>query len=201
MGFLREQQEKERQRQLSQKIAARRIRYVIPEHEMARAAELARRRNLKEEHFGAMTYAGSSKHHGGYSAHLLGIVPELAVSLVFGVQVDERIYRYRGDDGLDLVLPHLGKTGVKGTTYTERPWMRVEVEHFREDLDAYLCVSVNQDSPAEVWLVGWATPERVKQVPPRPCAVGLHENYILREDELNPVDPAWLKKEANVVKC
>jgi hypothetical protein len=165
-------------------VRRRRVLVMLPQEKVEDAISLARGRNLKEQRYGPMTYGSRLT---GIEAHVIGVVAEQGVAHHFGVEVDAAIHA-RGDNGIDLVLPGLGRTGVKCTTYGADPLLRVEGEHLCEGVAAYLLAHVDPRRLEEVWLIGWATKaEVVKGRKARFVANG-PVNYVLHEGELRGLD-------------
>ena len=156
---------------------------VILTHEQYNyGLELAKKRNAKESKFGAMTYGNK---RGGLEAHLIGIIPEIAVARILGVNVDERIFDNHGDDGVDLVS-EVGKIGVKTTTYGNDPFLRVELEHFADSIDFYiLCYYEPQKDKLKVEIIGWASKDEVSKAPQRRFLRNGPMNYVLTEECLH----------------
>jgi len=170
-------------------LVARRVKVVLPADKVAHALATAKARNRKEASFGAMTYGGKL---GGVEAHNLGILGEAAVAYVTGQGIDERIFDSHGDEGIDITLK--GKNlGVKTTTYPSDPYLRVEVEHFSEEIDAYVLCYINEKADmskdVEVVIIGWATRDEVRAAEKRSLKIGGRYgplNYILYERNLRP---------------
>jgi hypothetical protein len=162
-------------------LKKRRVMVKLPQRVVDQALKLAEERNAKEKRYGAMTYGGKL---GGVQAHILGILGEAAVAYQTGQDVDRRIFDTHGDDGIDLIVPGMGKVGIKTTTYVDDPYMRVEMEHFRDDIDAYILCAIN--SKHEVVIVGWATKDDVKKGEKKQFVPGGPMNYVLREEVLKP---------------
>lgn len=163
-----------------------RIKITLPSEKVEKAYSLAVKRNQKETRFGGMTYGGK---RGSLEAHLLGILPEMAVAHYFDVNVDERIFSDCGDDGEDLVLPFYGTTQVKATTYWNDPLLRAEVEHDHAGIDSYLLTFVDKRliKPEEVWIIGWLPRSEVIKSPKNKLLKNGPLNYIVSETELRPV--------------
>jgi hypothetical protein len=163
-------------------LRSRRVKVTLSAEQFQLANKLADARNKKERKFGAMTYGGV---RGSRQAHIIGIVPELAVCVLGNGSVDERIFDSHGDEGIDAILPGLGKVGVKTTTYEKEPYLRVEMEHFREDIDAYILCFYNERCPHDVWIVGWSTKDEVKKGQQKRFVSGGPMNYVLHEKDLH----------------
>jgi hypothetical protein len=155
---------------------------MLGEGEINFLRELAKKRNAKEKAYGACTYGGKQ---GGCMAHYIGLVGEYAVTKSIGVQVDERIFEDHGDDGVDFDSVLCGKWGVKTTTYTIDPYLRVEKHHFSEEVRGYvLCAYNMQKNIQKVEIVGWAFKDDVKQAEQRVLRRGGPLNYILEKTQL-----------------
>lgn len=170
----------------------RRIRVDIPIGKVKRAVEFAKKRNGKENKFGAMTYGGKLS---GIKAHVIGILAEEAVAQYFGKSIDTEVFDSHGDDGVDLPsVPGYGSVGVKSTTYGDDPYMRVEIEHFSDRVDSYVLVYVNPDlTKLEVFLIGWAKKEEVSKAVQKRFSIGKSGrfgpmNYVLEEHQLRGFD-------------
>ena len=140
------------------------------------AVHLAQLRNAKEEAFGAMTYGLDSQ-----EAHEVGVYAEIAVAHWYDVPVDVAEYE-RGDDGVDLCVQGY-PLAVKATTYTDDPWLRVEVEHYHPRCH-YLCCVVDG---AKVELIGYATPQEVREAPRKRLVEGGPMNYVMRAKDLHSI--------------
>lgn len=176
---------------LKEKCRSRRVRVSLPIKKIKRVVEIAKKRNLKEDRFGAMTYGGRLS---GLKAHVIGILAEEAVANYFGKQISEDIFLSHGDDGTDILnVPSLGTVGVKCTTYYEDPYLRVEKEHFSSKVDSYVLCYINPNlTKMDFWLIGWATKEEVskastKRFEIKPGRFG-PLNYVLEEHELHGFD-------------
>lgn len=174
--------------ELKERCRARRVRVSIPLTRIKKAVDTAKKRNLKENRFGAMTYGGRLS---GLKAHVIGILAEEAVATYFDTNISEDIFLNHGDDGTDILnVPKLGTVGVKCTTYYEDPYLRVEKEHFSSKVDSYILCYVNPKlTDMEFWLIGWATKEEVsmastKRFEIKPGKFG-PLNYVLEEHELH----------------
>lgn len=175
------------QMEAEQQAKTRRRCVFLNPHDLSKVMKLAKGRNAKQQRFGAMTYGDR---RGGLEAHVIGLLAENAMARLLGCVVDRDIYEFHGDDGIDLQTSRHGKIGVKMTTYLDEPYLRVETEHFHEDIDIYVLCAVNLSSPREVHLIGYATREEVRQAPKRQFVKGGPLNYVLDEHELR--DPAEL---------
>jgi len=151
---------------------------TFSDEEYAALLEVAKARNAKEKRFGAMTYNGK---RGSLEAHIIGILPEAAVAKYFDRTIDPTIYENSGDSGVDLTdIPGYGNVGVKATTY--RPaWLRVEVEHFSDDVQTYVCCYYDPGKPKEVWIEGYATHDEVAAAPQGRCMNGGPLNYLVKK--------------------
>lgn len=166
----------------------KRTNVILPKDKIREAYLIAKKRNQKEAKYGAMTYGGV---RGGFEAHLVGMLGEMAVAHHFGLDVDKVIYDDHGDDGIDLAVAGFGLSQVKTTTYWQKPFLRVELEHYREDVKSYfLCALWFPDIPTTrtVEIVGWAPQELVAAQEPRRLGPQLPLNYILEEQELQPLE-------------
>lgn len=179
------------QEEAKEVLKRRRVKIVLSDEQFEYANNLADARNRKECRFGAMTYGGV---RGSKQAHLIGIIPEIAVCIVGGGEVDARIFDSHGDEGIDANLSELGKIGIKTTTYGDDPYLRVEMEHFRDDIDAYVLCCYNEHRPKEVWIIGWATKDEVKQGQQRQFVHGGPVNYVLCEKDLR----SWLDRDVRI---
>jgi hypothetical protein len=168
--------------ELQTKANARTRRFVVVLSDHEAALSFAAKRNVKEKEFGPMTYGNRLT---GLQAHIIGVVAEMAVAQHFGVEFDRSILP-KGDNGIDLVLPVLGKTNVKCTTY-DPPLLRVEVEHMTNEVDSYILVYVNPKNTSQGWLIGCATREEVKQGRKVQFVAGRPTNYVLEEHPLRGV--------------
>ncbi len=167
--------------------AARRQLVVLTPERLKQAVDLATARNKKEPCMGPMTYGGRLS---GNQAHLVGILGEQAVAQHYGLLVDASVYDRHGDQGVDLVIPCLGVSGVKTTTYLDDPLLRVELEHATADYFILACVPDVADKPHEVYLCGFTTREklltegrRVRFVPGGPL------NWVMSEPDLDALPP------------
>lgn len=167
-----------------QSLKRRRIKVTLTEPQYQQAVQLAQARNKKERRFGAMTYG---EVRGSLEAHVIGIVPEMAVNILGGGEIDARIFESHGDEGIDTKLPELGLCGIKTTTYGDDPYLRVEIEHFRDDIDSYILCYYDPKQPRDVWVVGWATKDEVKRGRQKCFVRGGPLNYVLFERDLR----AW----------
>lgn len=170
------------QDEIKERLKKRRIRVMLSDGQLLYANKLAEARNKKESRFGAMTYGGV---RGSKQAHLIGIIPEMAVCILGGGKVDERIFESHGDEGIDAILPQFGKVGIKTTTYEDDPYLRVEMEHFSDDIDVYVLCCYNERRPHEVWIVGWAAKDEVKHGQQKCFVTGGPMNYVLFEKDLH----------------
>lgn len=167
----------------------RRVRVSLPLAKVKEAVEIAKQRNNKESKFGAMTYGGKLS---GLKAHVIGMLAEIAVAHYFSQKVDSSIFDDHGDDGVDITnIPGYGVVGVKCTTYYDEPYMRVEKEHFSEDVDTYILCYVNPDlTKMEAYLIGWASKAEVAAAVQKKFPIGKSGrygpmNYVLEEYELH----------------
>jgi hypothetical protein len=161
-----------------------RIMIELTDVEISHAKSLAQSRGAKEEHFGAMTYGGV---RGGLEAHLLGMIPEYAVAKFFGQAVDTDIFDRHGDNGIDIANTKYGPIGVKNSTYKNEPFLRVEIEHFKDSIGLYVLCTYDQNPPNKVWLVGWATKDEVKVGEQKRFLSGGPLNYVLVQEQLHPM--------------
>jgi hypothetical protein len=169
------------------KLKARRVSVVLSDKQFEIALDLAKKRNQKEARFGAMTYGGKRK---SLEAHLIGIVPEMAISIICNAEIDSRIFTDHGDDGVDLVSKDNGVMSIKATTYYDDPYLRVEQEHFREDVNSYiLCYYNPSNDPFEIEIIGWASANDVKKGKQQRLLDDGPLNYILTEGELREFVP------------
>lgn len=173
------------------KCRLRRVKVNIPLSNVKRAVSIAKRRNIKESRFGAMTYGGKLS---GIKAHVIGILAEEAVACHFGQAISDEIFLDRGDNGVDILdVPGFGVVGVKCTTYQEDPYLRVEKEHFNDSVDTYILCYVNPDLvKMEFWLVGWASKLEVQCAKQKSFRIKTGGrgplNYVLEEHELHGFD-------------
>lgn len=165
-----------------ERLMNRRVKVVLTKEQYQYAYRLAEARNKKEKRFGGMTYG---EVRGSLEAHLIGVVPELAVNILGGGQLDTRIFEDHGDEGIDTELPGLGLCGIKTTTYKDNPFLRVEINHFRDDIDAYILCCYDIEMYEEVIVVGWATTDEVKQGTQQQFVSGGPLNYVLKEKDLH----------------
>jgi hypothetical protein len=173
------------QEQAAEAVARqRRILVTLSNDQVKEALTLAQRRNGKERHYGAMTCGARLT---GIQAHTIGVIAEAGVASYYGVELDELILP-GGDDGIDLVLPGLGKTGIKCSTYGHDPYLRVEQELLSEEVAAYLLCYVEPTRLHEVWLIGWATREEVEQGRKVRFVPGGPVNHLLEELELRRIE-------------
>jgi hypothetical protein len=170
-----------KEEELRGSLIYRRVNVALEKKELEYAYTLAKARNGKEKRFGAMTYGGV---RNGIEAHLLGIVPEIAIAKYFNVSVDSRIFSFHGDDGIDLSSTPLGRIGVKSTSYTEEPYLRVEIEHFNPQIDTYVLCAYTIKMFDHVSVIGWATRDEVKTAKKIRFIKTGPLNYVLYEPEL-----------------
>jgi hypothetical protein len=168
-------------------LEERRVPVALTAYNLKLALELAGQRNGKERRYGAMTYGGKQS---GLGAHTVGILAEMAVAQHYGVQVDQTIYQTHGDNGIDLQnVAQYGRVGVKCTTYTRQPLLRVEKEHFSQEIDTYVLCCLDEKQPSVVYLVGSASKEHVAQAPVKRLLQSGPLNYLLSEADLSPMQP------------
>lgn len=141
------------------------------------ASYLAKLRNGKEVNYGAMTY-GSIR--GSEEAHYIGLYAEVAIAHYYDAKLDYNIYK-RGDNGIDLIIKNL-PICVKATTYWRRPFLRVEVEHFKPEC-IYFCTAVDIENRL-VRLVGWAKSQTVLSANTRTFVNNGPLNYVLEDFDL-----------------
>jgi hypothetical protein len=153
--------------------------------DMLMVAALATQRNQKQSRFGSMTYGDK---RGSEEAHLIGLAAEVAISKLFNVEVDNRVYANKGDDGTDLVIPNVGIISIKSTTYGDDPYLRAEVKHHNTKTDCYIACYVNKNDISDVWFLGWATADEVTNAPQRKFMRYGPTNYVLKESELRSPD-------------
>jgi hypothetical protein len=164
-----------------------RVKVEIPKELTEKIKQIAGDRNKKEKRFGGMNYGDV---RGSLQAHVIGMTAEAAVAQYFGVDVDERIFHNKGDDGKDLILPDPFRvTQVKSTTYWSEPWLRAEIEHDKEYIDTYMLVYVDKEDLSCVWIVGWLPRSEVIKLPKKQLVKGGPMNYVAAEKELMPVNP------------
>ena len=159
-----------------------RLRVFLEEHEFDVVTRLAKERDKKFDLYGHGTYGGvlTSRH-----SHVAGLAAEMAVSLLGGGEIDERVYDTHGDDGIDLELPMFGKVGVKSTSYATEPYMRVELNRFSTDVSVYVLCYVHWVCPRSVWIIGWATSKEVQAAEQKQFVHNGPMNYVLKESELH----------------
>ena len=150
---------------------------------LALSKKIAKLRNDKQRWFGGCNYSRNEAE--SLLSHEKGAAGELAVALLGHGEFDTEIFDYHGDDGIDTVLEGFGVTGVKTTAYDNPCELRVEVEHFRSDIDCYVCCYYNPKVPHEVWICGWATPAEVAKAPKRRARKDGPLNFTLAEWKLH----------------
>lgn len=163
---------------------SRRIKIDMPPELVEKITSLAGARNKKEKRFGGMNYGNV---RGSLQAHVIGMTAEAAVAHYFGVDVDERIFHNKGDDGKDLVIPGFGVTQVKSTTYWSEPWLRAELEHDKDYIETYLLVYVDKEDLSCVWMIGWLPRHVVVTLPKKRLVDRGPLNYVAAEKDLCPV--------------
>ena len=159
-----------------------RIRVLLSEDDFGVVQELATARDAKKGLYGAMTYGDVLD---STASHRSGLAAEMAICRLGQSALDRQVYATHGDNGIDCKLPILGKTGVKSTSYAEQPYLRVEIEHFRTDIDVYVLCYVHWSCPRSVWVIGWATGKEVKMAPQSQFVPGGPMNYVLQEHQLH----------------
>ena len=160
------------------------IKLKLSDDELTEAIGYANSRNKKEKRFGSGTYR---KDMTAIKAHTIGIVAEVAISKLFGVDFDRNVYKNHGDYGVDLVLPGIGSVAIKTTTYVDEPLLRAEVKHDKEKLAAYICCSVDPSDIKTIFFVGWVYREELIASPVRKLSRYGPQNYIVEEEDLrNP---------------
>jgi hypothetical protein len=168
-------------------VVSRRVSLTLTASQYHLAVKLAEGRNGKETRFGAGTYGGVKK---GLEAHLVGVAPEIAVASALGTTVDERVFEDRGDEGVDLRTRKYGLVAVKTTTNGEEPLLRVEIEHFNEEVVTYiLCYYDPAREPMTVSVIGWASKDEVRQAEQRQLVRGGPRNIYIT---LKGRDEQWL---------
>jgi len=145
------------------------------------ARDLATKRNAKSARFGSKTY---NDKHKSEDVHFMGVLSELAVALVCKTKLDTNIYNNKGDEGFDLVLPKLGRCNVKTTTYKDDPFLRVEVNKFKECVDSYILCVWDKNKSKEVQIIGYATKMDILKAPQKRLMRYGPLNYILTEKDL-----------------
>lgn len=157
--------------------------------------QFAEQRNKKARRFGDKTYANKQ---GGLMAHSIGIVAELAVANLFQVKFDDRIFDNHGDDGVDLVLPVVGCTAVKATTYLKDPLLRVEIKRAFPIISIYIGCAVDSANLRKVYMFGWQYSVLVEAAKQRKFSQYGPLNYVLDESQLrNPEELIEIVKEGN----
>lgn len=149
--------------------------------------QMAKQRNGKEKRFGSRTYADKQS---GLMAHTIGIVAELAVADLFKVKFDDRIFDSHGDDGVDLVLPVVGCTSVKATTYLKEPFLRVEIKKASPIICVYIGCAVNSSNLRKIYMFGWQYRNVVETSKQKKFSQYGPVNYVLDTSQLR--DPQEL---------
>lgn len=119
--------------------------------------------------------------------HLKGLKAELAFANYYSLTPD-LIFKKGGDDGVDFYVTYKGlKIGVdiKATQYAEDPWLKVRHDNIKETVNAYILAVVDG---TQVELVGIAPQNKVTRTTPT-TRTGHYKNYILSEEELDPLPP------------
>jgi hypothetical protein len=165
-------------------IESRRVKISLTQEEYDFSASIAKQRGAKESRFGAMTYGNK---RGGIEAHMLGVIPEMAVAKLLGCEIDTEVFDSHGDNGIDLQSKRHGKIGVKNTTYKNDPFLRVEAEHFHDNIDIYILCSYDMNPHNVVNLIGYAKKEEVIEAEKRVFVDGGPLNYVLEEQDLHPI--------------
>lgn len=164
-------------------LATNRIKVVLTQKQYNEAVKLAQGRNRKEARFGSGSYVKTTS---SFDTHLIGVVPEIAVALYCNTQMNTEIYDSHGDDGTDINLPKLGKCQIKTTTYQKDPFLRVEINKFKEDVDSYiLCYYNPKKNKRTVWIIGWASRSEVLKGKQRKFLRYGPKNYVLTEEQLH----------------
>lgn len=164
-----------------------RLKIKLSKKRLREALEFAKKRNAKAKKFGSRTYDGKNN---SLEIHQIGIVAELAVATLFGVDFDHRIFDNSGDDGNDLTLPNVGICAIKATTYKDNSYLRAEVARHLDTIGVYIACYVNKSDLSDVWIVGWEYGNEVAKVKQRKLMRYGPWNYIIEEKDLR--DPKEL---------
>lgn len=119
--------------------------------------------------------------------HLKGLKAELAFANYYSLTPD-LIFKQNGDDGVDFYVTYNGlKIGIdiKATQYGEDPWLKVRYDNIKETVNAYVLAVVDGE---QVELVGLAPQNKITRTSPT-TRTGHYKNYILTEEELDPLPP------------
>ena len=180
-----------KQKKLAEELKSRRV-YLKPTKEQKEMAiRIAGDRNRrKQKKFGAMNYKSQIKpKRTGYKTHFIGMVGEVLAAQFCGGEVDETISDDHGDNGIDTNVPGVGECGIKTTTHTGEPWLRVEVEHFKENMIYIACAydfDEEKGDDQEFYIAGWATSDEVKHGVKKTLVDDGPLDLVLEEHELHP---------------
>ena len=144
------------------------------------ALSLAKERNESYEDINGGVLFGDN---GPFQSHLIGLLGELAVAELYGLDLDSTAYRW-GDGGIDL---HLGeKSSDVKTTATDMalPQLLVRADKPLE-ADIYIRCHIIDWSRTSVTvrILGYAPKEVVENRAPRQHP-GSRENYVVEPEEL-----------------
>lgn len=148
------------------------------------AETLGKARNEKSKRFGQRLYSETSKIKSGNETHYLGVIAELTVAKYFSIEMNKEIYDSHGDCGHDLIIPGLGKTELKTTTYVNDPFLRAELKKDHEGIDNYLLVAVDDDY---AYIIGYIPRSELILLKPRKLLKFGPVNYIATTKELYPI--------------
>ena len=126
------------------------------------ARDVAKKRNVNEDHFGPRTFTGM----GSLEVHERGTFGEMMVARFYGVEPDLVVVPRGGGGTFDNVI--FGRSvEIKTTTYFGKMRFGLMIpEHTYKGADIYIQVCANLDTGYGV-LVGWAPFALVDRVTPR----------------------------------
>jgi len=150
---------------------------TLNRHKIGHAKFVARQRARSYENYSGNTVHGD---HSSYSAHLVGVVGELAVTELYGGSIDAHSHS-TGDDGFDLRFgQHTVDVKTTRTRSVDRPDLLISPE---SELVADLYFLAHWFDEGRVRILGYAARSNiVKREPERYPGTSL--NYVVPADEL-----------------
>ncbi len=154
----------------------------LSREDIQRALKLAEQRNNSYSAIDGGVVFGD---RNSLTSHQIGLLGELAVAKLYGIDIDSEIYEW-GDGGRDHLLCKMElDTKSTATTKIQRPELLVRAD---KELQADLYIRahiINWDSSgAHVRLIGCAPREVVEAQKPR-CHPGSTENYVVSPEDMS----------------
>ncbi len=123
---------------------------------------------------------------GHFDMHIIGLLGETAFAKEFGLQVDNEIHAWAGDDGWDFEL-NGKKVDVKTCVYYDDPELKIRIDKYVPEVDLYVLCAVKNLQMQQVDLVGYATRDMLKTAQRKQYKDGKPMNYVFKEHQLRDI--------------